>query len=70
VFLRIPRGVRHRDRVLFGSSTRTDKPWRPERKSASFLNGLPELLVLRLLAERPMYGYEIVPRSVSPAERC
>jgi PadR family transcriptional regulator PadR len=31
-----------------------------ERKSASFLNGLPELLVLRLLAERPMYGYEIV----------
>ena len=34
------------------------------RKSAktnpSFLNGVPELLVLRLLARRPMYGYEIV----------
>ncbi len=26
----------------------------------SFLNGVPELLVLRLLARRAMYGYEIV----------
>ena len=26
----------------------------------SFLNGVPELLVLRLLARREMYGYEIV----------
>jgi PadR family transcriptional regulator PadR len=25
-----------------------------------FLNGLPDLLVLRLLARREMYGYEIV----------
>lgn len=25
-----------------------------------FLNGVPELLVLRLLAQREMYGYEIV----------
>ncbi len=25
-----------------------------------FLNGVPELLVLRLLARRPMYGYELV----------
>jgi PadR family transcriptional regulator PadR len=32
-----------------------------ERKSAAFLNGVPELLILRLLADRgPMYGYEIV----------
>ena len=26
----------------------------------SFLNGVPELLILQLLAERPMYGYELV----------
>jgi PadR family transcriptional regulator PadR len=26
----------------------------------SFLNGVPELLVLRLLDEQEMYGYEIV----------
>ncbi|MGB6975118.1 MAG: PadR family transcriptional regulator [Terracidiphilus sp.] len=26
----------------------------------SFLNGVPELLILRLLAEEAMYGYEIV----------
>ena len=25
-----------------------------------FLNGVPELLVLQLLARRPMYGYELV----------
>jgi PadR family transcriptional regulator PadR len=31
-----------------------------ERKQGTFLNGVPELLVLRLVAERPMYGYEIV----------
>ena len=31
-----------------------------ERKQGSFLNGVPELLVLRLVADRPMYGYEIV----------
>lgn len=28
--------------------------------SANFLNGVPELLVLRLLSEREMYGYELV----------
>ena len=26
----------------------------------SFLNGVPELLILQLLAERPMYGYQLV----------
>ena len=31
----------------------------PSRKT-DFLNGVPELVVLRLLAERPMYGYELV----------
>jgi PadR family transcriptional regulator PadR len=30
------------------------------KTNPSFLNGVPELLVLRLLARRPMYGYEIV----------
>ena len=31
-----------------------------DRKDASYLNGIPELLILRLLAEKSMYGYEIV----------
>jgi PadR family transcriptional regulator PadR len=30
------------------------------RKDTDFLNGVPELLVLRLLDRRPMYGYELV----------
>ncbi len=31
-----------------------------KKTNPSFLNGVPELLVLRLLARRTMYGYEIV----------
>ena len=31
-----------------------------KKTNPSFLNGVPELLVLRLLARRPMYGYELV----------
>jgi PadR family transcriptional regulator PadR len=32
-----------------------------ERKSnPPFLNGVPEMLILRLLARRPMYGYQLV----------
>jgi len=30
------------------------------RSNPSFLNGVPELLVLKLLSHREMYGYEIV----------
>ena len=30
------------------------------KTNPSFLNGVPELLVLRLLARREMYGYQIV----------
>jgi PadR family transcriptional regulator PadR len=30
------------------------------RKDSDYLNGVPELLVLRLLARRPMYGYQVV----------
>ena len=30
------------------------------RKDNEFLNGIPELLILRLLGNRPMYGYELV----------
>lgn len=30
------------------------------KTNPSFLNGLPELLVLKLLSRREMYGYEIV----------
>src|SRR5580704_17273366 len=31
-----------------------------KKTNPSFLNGVPELLLLRLLARREMYGYEIV----------
>ncbi|MBM4001716.1 MAG: PadR family transcriptional regulator [Planctomycetes bacterium] len=30
------------------------------RGNSDFLNGVPELLILHLLAERPRYGYELV----------
>jgi PadR family transcriptional regulator PadR len=30
------------------------------RTNPDFLNGVPELLILNLLARRPMYGYELV----------
>src|SRR5208283_2872084 len=30
------------------------------RTNPDFLNGVPELLILGLLARRPMYGYELV----------
>lgn len=46
--LDMPRTVRYRHSML-------------KRKSnPSFLNGVPELLVLQLLARREMYGYEVV----------
>ncbi len=31
-----------------------------KRTNPDFLNGIPELLILRLLSGRPMYGYELV----------
>jgi len=31
-----------------------------KKTNPDFLNGVPELLVLRLLAERPMHGYDLV----------
>jgi PadR family transcriptional regulator, regulatory protein PadR len=31
-----------------------------ESRTSSFTNGVPEMLVLRLLAAREMYGYELV----------
>ena len=31
-----------------------------KRSNPEFLNGIPELLILRLLDGRPMYGYELV----------
>lgn len=33
---------------------------RTKRTNPDFLNGVPELLILSLLARRPMYGYELV----------
>src|SRR5687768_4027148 len=32
----------------------------PKQTNPDFLNGVPELLVLQLLARRRMYGYELV----------
>jgi len=31
-----------------------------KRTNPDYLNGVPELLVLRLLSQRPMYGYQLV----------
>lgn len=31
-----------------------------KRKDNDFLNGVPELLILKLLSRQPMYGYELV----------
>ena len=31
-----------------------------KRSNPDFLNGVPELLILHLLAARPMYGYQLV----------
>ncbi len=31
-----------------------------KRTNPEFLNGVPELLILQLIARRPMYGYELV----------
>ncbi|MFN0056065.1 MAG: PadR family transcriptional regulator [Planctomycetales bacterium] len=31
-----------------------------KRTNPDFLNGVPELLILNLLARQPMYGYELV----------
>ena len=31
-----------------------------KRPNPDFLNGVPELLILQLLAERPTYGYQLV----------
>jgi len=35
-------------------------PAEMQKTNPSFLNGVPELLVLQLLSRREMYGYEIV----------
>lgn len=32
----------------------------PRKTNPPFLNGVPEMLILELLARRPMYGYELV----------
>lgn len=32
----------------------------PRKTNPNFMAGVPELMILRLLQQRPMYGYEIV----------
>jgi len=39
------------------------------RKHPDFLNGVPELLILRQLANRPMHGYELV-QSIRAGSGC
>ena len=41
-----------------------------KQSNPDFLNGVPELLVLQLLARRAMYGYELVRGSNSRAAKC
>ncbi len=48
-----------------------------KRTNPDFLNGVPELVVLKLLSHRPMYGYEVVqalkrtsPEALSFGEGC
>ena len=36
------------------------RPMAERETNPNFMNGVPELLILRLLAEQEMYGYEIV----------
>ncbi len=38
---------------------------RRKRTNPDFLNGVPELLILKLLARRPMHGYDLVQAIVS-----
>ncbi len=33
---------------------------KPKKTNPNFLNGVPELLILKLLSRKEMYGYEIV----------
>ena len=41
------------------------------REPPNFLNGVPALIVLRLLLEQPMYGYELIAAIISmPCTRC
>jgi PadR family transcriptional regulator PadR len=42
---------------------------RTKASNPDFLNGVPELLILKLLACQPMYGYELV-RAIRRATGC
>lgn len=44
----LPRGLRYKAAMT------------TKRTNPDFLNGVPELLILSLVAHRPMYGYELV----------
>jgi PadR family transcriptional regulator PadR len=38
----------------------TIKPMTIKKTNPDFLNGVPELLILKLLGQRPMHGYDLV----------
>ena len=50
----------HHSLRLTGITVRGIKVGVSKKTNPSFLNGVPELLMLRLLVRREMYGYEIV----------
>ena len=41
-----------------------------KKTNPNFLNGVPELVVLRLVSQREMYGYQIVKAIQSTTEDC
>src|SRR6185503_392475 len=51
--LTIPQGSRYKP-------TMTIKPTTIKKSNPDFLNGVPELLILKLLGQRPMHGYDLV----------
>jgi PadR family transcriptional regulator PadR len=56
-----PNGLPHEiPRGTWYIPIRTRYPVPAEKPNPPFMTGVPELLILRLLAEREMYGYELV----------
>ena len=45
-----------------GLKTRANRPMARQRTNPDFLNGVPELLILKLLEAESLHGYEIVRR--------
>lgn len=46
--------------IVIHRTSRYDDPMAVRETNPNFMNGVPELLILRLLQQQEMYGYEIV----------